>query len=172
MFISGEAYFPSSLLHRTSRRLVVRRIRYDRKVTTKEEQVPGAPTKASFRGNGLYFPTAVFRILFQRSQPESQRKMDGFLQLQLSFTEKPKLGDDPVRRDRAPASGKGGSSGRDRAQPARNGSSNGPGLRTYNRAHSRRKAALYRLSRPRARREYIPFREAGKKDRRPHPFQA
>jgi len=72
MFISGEAYFPSSLLHRTSRRLVVRRIRYDRKVTTKEEQVPGAPTKASFRATDYIFQQPFFG--YYSSVPSRNRK--------------------------------------------------------------------------------------------------
>jgi len=58
--------------------------------------------------------------------------MNSFFQLQLSFTEKPKLGDDFIRWNRA--------------ETAWDDSFNRPGHRIYNRAHSRQKAALCRFS--------------------------
>ena len=74
--------------------------------------------------------------------------MNGFFQLQLSFTEKPKLDDDLVRCNRTYlASFEGQSSGRNKAQPARDGLSNRPRCRIYPRTRSRQKATLCRLSR-------------------------
>lgn len=138
-------------------------------------------------GRGL-FPLQLITIL-QRPQPESQGEMDVFFQLQLSFTEKPEMGDDPVRRNRTKIA-RDGSSNRieaawgsssirtetpwcslsDRINNARVGRPNGRDNAHY-RAHSRRKPAPDRPLRGKARREYFPSREAGKKNGRPRQTQ-